>query len=187
MRRNKLFFLKYLLLFVPILLLTYCQESNEDIVDSPENILAVDSQLSILVKSAIEEDDNGDQCVNFVYPIEFYAYFPEIQSMQFISITNDEELYSFFDTLTSEQEVRIDFPVFIIDTDGVETAINSLDEMEEILQVVVDACRGSEEEYDYCDDNNKKVYICHNGNTLCVSINAIKAHLDHGDLLGQCE
>lgn len=38
----------------------------------------------------------------------------------------------------------------------------------------------------YCDDQKKKAYVCHNGNTLCVSINAVQAHLNHGDYLGQC-
>ena len=33
---------------------------------------------------------------------------------------------------------------------------------------------------------NKKVAICHNGNSLCVSVKAVKAHLEHGDKLGQC-
>ena len=40
----------------------------------------------------------------------------------------------------------------------------------------------------FCDrsPNNEKVYVCHNGNTVCVSVNALKAHLDHGDKLGEC-
>ncbi len=40
----------------------------------------------------------------------------------------------------------------------------------------------------YCDNNpnNKKVYVCHNGHTICISVNALPAHLAHGDQLGQC-
>lgn len=34
---------------------------------------------------------------------------------------------------------------------------------------------------------NKKVSICHNGNTICVDAHAVKAHLEHGDKLGACE
>ncbi|HPB01722.1 MAG TPA: FG-GAP-like repeat-containing protein [Bacteroidales bacterium] len=33
---------------------------------------------------------------------------------------------------------------------------------------------------------NNKVLICHNGHTLCVSENAVPAHLAHGDCLGEC-
>ncbi len=32
----------------------------------------------------------------------------------------------------------------------------------------------------------KKVFVCHNGNTLNISVNAVQAHLDHGDKLGPC-
>lgn len=41
--------------------------------------------------------------------------------------------------------------------------------------------------YEYCDSKQKKVLICHNGKTKCVSINAVDAHLAHGDYLGSCD
>ena len=31
-----------------------------------------------------------------------------------------------------------------------------------------------------------KVFICHEGNVICVNQNAVQAHLDHGDFLGPC-
>jgi hypothetical protein len=37
-----------------------------------------------------------------------------------------------------------------------------------------------------CGNNNDKVTICHNGNTICVSQSAVPAHLNHGDHLGCC-
>jgi hypothetical protein len=43
---------------------------------------------------------------------------------------------------------------------------------------VVDACCGS--------NNNPKVIICHNGHEICVSSNAVPAHLAHGDQIGPC-
>ncbi|MCW5922934.1 MAG: T9SS type A sorting domain-containing protein [Saprospiraceae bacterium] len=33
---------------------------------------------------------------------------------------------------------------------------------------------------------NNKVYICHNGNTLCINESALAAHIAHGDYLGPC-
>tara|TARA_R110000796_G_scaffold88850_3_gene191802 strand:+ start:3839 stop:9781 length:5943 start_codon:yes stop_codon:yes gene_type:complete len=40
-----------------------------------------------------------------------------------------------------------------------------------------------------CGDNprNPKVELCHNGNSICVSENAVRAHLNHGDILGSCD
>lgn len=37
-----------------------------------------------------------------------------------------------------------------------------------------------------CGNNNNKVKMCHDGNTICVSPNAVADHLSHGDFLGQC-
>ncbi|CAH8293345.1 endonuclease I [Mariniflexile fucanivorans] len=39
-----------------------------------------------------------------------------------------------------------------------------------------------------CDNNGRypKVEMCHNGRSICVSQNAVQAHLNHGDTLGAC-
>ena len=60
--------------------------------------------------------------------------------------------------------------------------------------VMTDAtgCTGSQEFFVYsvdidCDrGNSEKIEICHNGNTICVSVNAAQSHLNHGDSLGAC-
>ena len=33
---------------------------------------------------------------------------------------------------------------------------------------------------------DKKVHVCHNGHTIFISVNALKAHLRHGDCVGEC-
>lgn len=35
--------------------------------------------------------------------------------------------------------------------------------------------------------SSAKVTVCHNGNTLSVSSDAVQNHVDHGDTLGECE
>ncbi|MCU7550226.1 RICIN domain-containing protein [Chitinophagaceae bacterium LB-8] len=37
-----------------------------------------------------------------------------------------------------------------------------------------------------CGNNNDKVMICHNNNTICVASAAVQDHLNHGDHLGGC-
>ena len=37
-----------------------------------------------------------------------------------------------------------------------------------------------------CGNNNDKVMVCHNGQTICVASSAVQSHLDHGDKLGSC-
>jgi hypothetical protein len=36
------------------------------------------------------------------------------------------------------------------------------------------------------DKHGKKIPVCHNGHTIYVSENALKAHLEHGDCIGEC-
>lgn len=36
------------------------------------------------------------------------------------------------------------------------------------------------------NERNPKVAVCHNGNTIFVSVNAVDAHLAHGDCIGRC-
>lgn len=133
-----------------------------------------------------DNNSNNEQCAQFKYPISFYAQIDPNQNLEFVIINSDEDLLNFFDSLAANAEIRIDFPIVLLGVDGESTTINSLSELEETLKIVVDACRGSDD-YEYCHENNKKVYICHNGNTLCVSINAVNAHLAHGDELGKCD
>ena len=37
-----------------------------------------------------------------------------------------------------------------------------------------------------CGNSGNKVMVCHNGNEVCISSNAVQAHLNHGDKLGSC-
>jgi hypothetical protein len=37
-----------------------------------------------------------------------------------------------------------------------------------------------------CNNNPNKAYVCHNGNTICVSVSSLQSHLDHGCLEGPC-
>ena len=41
-------------------------------------------------------------------------------------------------------------------------------------------------EWKCSNGHNKKVYVCHNGHTICISENAVAAHLAHGDYIGPC-
>ena len=47
---------------------------------------------------------------------------------------------------------------------------------------------GNDGKYEYCHKKNKKVVICHNGQSICISINVIWGHMAHhaGDYFGSC-
>jgi len=177
-------------LLLSITLLTSC---NNDLIEVSQNTETFNknSKVISLVKSttSTEVSNSAEQCVDYIYPIAFYAYYANSQSIETIVVNSDQELFNFFDHLTTVDEISIDFPVVLTNSDGEETIINDLIALEGTLQIVVDACNGGGgNEYDYCDNNQEKVYICHNGQTICISVNAVWAHLNnHGeDYLGTC-
>ncbi len=173
-------------LILPLMILQSCQEKGNEIINPTSEITFTKfSEISTLLKMAVEPADE-DQCIRYKYPITFFAQLSSSEPITSVSIGSDDDLFDFFDQLSSSDEIRIDLPMTLIGEDNVETQINTLDELEETLEVVVDACSG-DQSYEYCHSNNKKVYICHNGTTLCISVNAINAHLEHGDTLGQCQ
>lgn len=203
---NKSIF-KYLL-FLPFLLFTFCQSENDATPFDENEMITKDSNVVSLMQLAINgssvddyankddnnKDDSDDQCTEFLYPFTIYAYVGDNPALQTILINSDEELLAFFEELTTTNRIYIDFPVSLIDDDGVETVINNLTELEGTLQLVIDACIGdgddnNYDDYQYCKDNKKKVYICHKGKTICVSINAIWGHLTNHeeDYLGKCD
>ena len=188
----------YGLILSSVLFFTSCEERVQlfelkaDIEETQEYKIvslmreAISGSSSVSTKSLT--DDDNEQCVEFEYPIIFYAQLSGASTIDLITIENDQDLIDFFDGINSLEEVRIDYPLVLFDDDGHRTIVYNNEEMVGTLQAAVDACRG-DADYEYCDDKNKKVYICHNGHTICVSVNAIWAHINNheGDVLGQCK
>ncbi len=213
---NVKYLFRYMFLFLPLLLFTFCQNLGEDLVFIEEAKVTKDSKIVSLMIEAVKSNadktlaksDDDEQCTKFLYPMTFKVFFGDNPQSTQITINSDDELIEFLATLTSNTGFYILFPITLVDVDGVETIINDLTEFEGTLQMLVDACQGGDDddsddddsddddddddsngEYDFCHDNNKKVYICHKGQTICVSINAIWGHLNQHeeDFLGQCD
>jgi len=177
-------------------------------------IKAVGGNSSNISSKSITEND---QCTEFVYPITFYAYSDDSTTPEAVIINSDEELIAFLSALTAGNQFFITYPVILLDVDGEETVINDYPDLEGILTMLVDACNadsddgsddgdggdgndggdgsdggdGDDIEYEYCGNGNNpntKVIICHNGHSICISINAIWGHMAHhsDDYYGSC-
>ena len=194
--KNKLRYIKYVLPLMLLLALTFCQQASEEVVVNNDSAVTIDSNLAFLMKTSVQDDDanddgdddgDDDQCIEFQYPIGMYVYYATSRNIETYIINTDEELIDFFNLLTSGDQISIDFPIVLKTTDGEDITINDKTELEQTLQTAIDACHGDDDDYDYCDSNHKKVNVCHNGNTICISISALQTHLDHGDTLGECD
>ena len=183
-RIAKTVLLRYFILLL-LVFFTFCQNGDEVIVQDTKEVVNKDSQAVFLLKSAVTDDSGNGKCLAYKYPISFYVYYPRSKSIETIVINSDEELFETFEQLANVDQISIDFPFVLLDTNDEETIINNLTILQETLTVAIDACSGNSD-FEFCDNNNKKVNICHNGNTICVSVNAVQAHLEHGDVPGQC-
>ena len=310
------------LMILPVFLFVNCQNDLDDPIVSSEAKLTPDSKVLSLMKAAIiSEADymagknkeslskstdfaasadaaSSDQCTQFQYPMTFDVYSGDNPNPVQWEINSDEELLDFIDMLMASSttyEYYIYFPVTLLDTDGNETVLYSLAELEGTLTMAVEACAGlndgsgtdggtgsgsdggtdggtssstdggtdggtsggtgsgsddsgtdggtdggsddsgtdggtdggsddsseggsdesgsdsgsdddsgeegqesiSEDEisdstdngHRYCDKKAKKVIICHKGQTICISVNAIWGHMQHHeeDYFGECE
>ena len=63
------------------------------------------------------------------------------------------------------------------DNDGLGNACDPDDDNDGVIDT---------EDCDPLDKKNDKVLVCHKGQTICVSQNAVAAHLKHGDVVGAC-
>ncbi|PNQ73820.1 hypothetical protein C1T31_05675 [Hanstruepera neustonica] len=70
---------------------------------------------------------------------------------------------------------QTDYMVTVTDAAGCTQVINTTVLVQDI------SCQ------DNGNPNNAKVNVCHDGEPLCVSTNAVQAHLNHGDSLGACD
>jgi hypothetical protein len=111
-------------------------------------MLQVINDNTVITKSSGTSDI---ECTGFIYPITFYAYFGDDPSAHKIELESDEELLEFFNTLGTTNQYYILFPVILTDFEGVETTIQSAEELEGTLQMALDACNGSDD--DSSDDD----------------------------------
>ena len=191
------------ILLLSVLTLTFCGKGEEVVTFSDQGLITKDSEVISLMmevvgasESLTKSDfatDQDNSCTDFRYPISFYL---NEELAQAIVINSDEEFIDFVNSLQDDQYFNIYFPITLLDTDGEETIIYNLEELKGTLIYALDACDDvnddddddSDDDYEYCDKNGKKVYICHKGNTICVSVNAIWGHINQHDedYLGQC-
>ena len=152
--------LKFLLL-LPLLTLTFC-DTTEEVYITNEAMLRGDAKVFKLMAEAVRDKSDtsftksgttdatdGDQCTMFKYPISFIL---NVELAEEIVINSDQELIDFVNSLTALDYVSFYFPITLIDYDGVETYLYSVEELEGTLQMAVDACNSLDDSTGGTDD-----------------------------------
>jgi hypothetical protein len=129
--------------------------TDDDIVNFvyPITIQFQNSQTQIILNSDMLDDviDNcGDDdgldeidCIQFMYPININVYDANNQFAQTIAIQTDVQFYNFIDNLSSNQIIAFQFPIAIIDSNGLSVTITSNQQLLEFIDDSIDDCNSN--------------------------------------------
>lgn len=98
------------------------------------------------------EFDDDIECIDFQYPITANVFNSNNELIETITITNDNQLYDFIDDIDENDIITIDFPITVILFDGTTQTINSLNELQIVIQNAADDC-DEDDDNDYNDDD----------------------------------
>ncbi|GAA4900617.1 hypothetical protein GCM10023311_27820 [Flaviramulus aquimarinus] len=98
------------------------------------------------------EVDDDIECIDFQYPITAKLFNNNNEFLDTVSITNDAQLYNFISTLDDSDIVTIDFPVVVILSDGSQSSINTISNLEMAISNAIDTC-DEDDDYNYNDDD----------------------------------
>ncbi len=112
--------------------------------------------LEDLVDDCLEGGNDDDiECIDFVYPLNFFTFDINQQRTGSVMVENDKQLRRFFDDLENDAIVSIDFPISLKLYDGTKITINNNRELEEALNSAKNAC-DEDDDNDYNDDDFDK-------------------------------
>lgn len=123
------------------------EDYTEVTLNSIEEFLAL-----VLTCPGEGETDPDIECLDFVYPITATIFNPITEELETIVIENDAQLYAFLELIEESDVVSIEFPISVILADGSTIVIESLEELEAVIEEAEDAC-DEDDDYDYDDDD----------------------------------
>ena len=98
------------------------------------------------------ERDDDIECLDFQYPITATIYDTVTEQTSSITVNNDKQLHDFLEDIDSEDVVSINFPISVILSDGTVVSVDSLNELETVIENSKDDC-DEDDDYDYDDDD----------------------------------
>ena len=98
------------------------------------------------------ENDNDIECIDFQYPISATIYDTVTEQTDAITINNDNQLHDFLEDIDSDDVVSINFPISLVLFDGTVISIDSLEDLETVIENAKDDC-DEDDDYDHDDDD----------------------------------
>lgn len=122
--------------------------------DFTEIIILNEAELFSRANECLGENkaDDDIECVDFLYPISASLFDKTTELANRITITDDRQLYEFIDSLDENLVTNLDFPITVTLSDGTETILNNLSNLESFIAAADDEC-DEDDDYDYNDDD----------------------------------
>ena len=116
-------------------------------VNSSTELLSLTSQCP--AENAIDDDI---ECIDFVYPVKASAFNENNEIIETFDFNNDEDLFDFIKDIDDYVAARLIFPVNLVLYDGTQISVDSLSELETVLENAEDIC-DEDDDNDYDDDD----------------------------------
>ncbi|PVW13400.1 hypothetical protein DDV96_13625 [Marixanthomonas spongiae] len=116
--------------------------SEDDPVSEPTNSEAIEqgSELANLIQRTTDDKDNeAIDCIDFVYPLNFFIYNSNDEQIGTQTVNNDSELLTFLLSLENGTYVALDFPISVVLKDGTVVEVSS---NAELLALIADCASG---------------------------------------------
>jgi hypothetical protein len=153
---------------------------------NPATLNASINDISIDKGEAVDFSNIVAEITGFVFDETAETVFPD--GIPFVFLNSSDKEYEIGDV--GVFYIKITDPLnYLIDYEG-DAKLTVTQPFEYCSDDDDDDHHGDDDHDDDDDDDhngNRKIYICHNGKNICVSINAMQAHLNHGDSLGRCD
>jgi hypothetical protein len=122
--------------------------------DYTEVIINGEDELDDIRKGCTGDGDDDDiECVDFRFPLTIFGYDAENQLSEVITITNDRQLYEFFDEIGEDEFYTFEFPLVLVLAGNGEIVAGNNDELEDIIEDAGDDC-DEDDDIDFNDDDS---------------------------------
>ncbi|MBM1106153.1 hypothetical protein JQC67_08400 [Aurantibacter crassamenti] len=149
-------------------------EESFDAVDTDEDYLEIMFPVTITMSDYVEvtinnnEDlqtatkqcveggaDDNIECLDIVYPVTFYKFETNVQTLQSYMLQSDFELSRFLAGMGDNDRLSIEFPISFVMYDGTIEVVNTLEELTATITSAIDSC-DEDDDNDHNDDDFTK-------------------------------
>lgn len=133
---------------ITIIFEDFDRETIEDLAEFNDAVLECGTE---------NELDEDIECIDFKYPLEFEFLAFGAAIPVTVTMTNDQELFEFVQELEEGDIANFNFPVTLIQLDGTEILVSSLELLEDTLEIAIDNC-DEDDDYDFDDDDDTVLF-----------------------------